>query len=281
VRGRSAGLWRWVLLAVGSAVVATLCAAAILFAGSRPEETSKTSAPDGRKHSPRSDHATTHEPTIIDGHRILTAHEALVQDARYYAKDYGVPLEEAIRRLQMQDDQLLTRLERKLKKEEPDSYAGLWLRHKPDYGFTVALAEDSEAAAAKTRRFVEGTQWEGTVNIKHVEASMIELNAARAGAERMLDRLGIAYSSGDNLFKNRMEIYVTNRDRALRKLDAAGLELSEHVVILEGMGLIPQEGSYPATGRDPSTPPGASRDSACSLRMAREMTRRCISEVPS
>ncbi|HEX2728131.1 MAG TPA: GNAT family N-acetyltransferase [Rubrobacteraceae bacterium] len=37
----------------------------------------------------------------------------------------------------------------------------------------------------------------------------------------------------------------------------------------------------PTTGREASTPPGASRDSVCSRRMAREMTRRCISEVPS
>ncbi len=35
---------------------------------------------------------------------------------------------------------------------------------------------------------------------------------------------------------------------------------------------------YPKMGREPSTPPG---DSALSLRMAREMTRRCISLVPS
>jgi hypothetical protein len=174
---------------------------------------------------------------MIDGHRVLTEHEALVQDARAYAKGTGIPLKEAIRRLQMQDDPLPTDLEHMLKKEEPASYAGLWIRHKPDYGITVALAGDSEVAAEKVRRFVEDTQWEGTVNIKHVEASLVELNAARAEAEGMLDRLGIAYDSGDNLFKNRMEIYVANKERVLRTLDAAGLEVPEHVVVLEGMAV--------------------------------------------
>lgn len=223
------------LLGAGVAAVVALGVAAILLAGPRPEEASEapTSEDGGRRAG--SERAPAEEPTMIDGQRALTEREALVQDARWYAKEADVPLKEAIRRLQMQDDPLPTNLERKLKKEEPDSYAGLWLRHEPDYGITVALAGDSEAAADKVRRFVEGTQWEGTVNIKRVEASLIELNAARAEAEGMMDRLGVRYDSGDNIYKNRMEIYVANKERVLRKLDAAGLETPRHIVLLEGM----------------------------------------------
>lgn len=185
----------------------------------------------------RSDSVPAQETTMIGGPRVSSGREALVEDARWYARDMDVPLKEAIRRLKMQNDPLPTHLERKLKKEEPGSYAGLWLRHEPDYGITVALAGDSKDAAANVRGFVEGTRWEGSVNIKHVEASLIELNAARAEAEAMLDRLGILYSSGDNLYKNRMEIYVASRDRVLRRLDAAGLKMPEHVVVLEGMAV--------------------------------------------
>lgn len=249
MRGSSTGLGRWSLMSVGVTVVAALCVAAILLVGSPSEEASKTSAPENGRQSTRSHHARALEPTMVDGRRVSSGHEArieedarwaLVEDARWYARDAGVPLKEAIRRLQMQDDPLPTDLERKLKKEEPHSYAGLWLRHKPDYGITVALTGDSEAAAEKVRRFVEGTQWEGTVNIKHVEASLVELNAARAEAEGTFDRLGIGYASGSNIFKNRMEIYVTNRDRVLRKLGTAGLEMPEHVVVIEQEPMVPE-----------------------------------------
>lgn len=235
MRRSAAGFGRLFLLGAGVALVVALCAAALLLPGSRPEEASKSSALEDGGQRAGSARVSAEEPTMIDGHRVLTEREALVQDARWYARDMGVPLKEAIRRLEMQADPLPTNLERELRREEPDSYAGLWLRHEPDYGITVALAGDSQAAAERVRRLVEGTRWEGTVNIKRVEASMIELNAARAEAEGMMDRLGVRYSSGGNVYKNRMEIYVANKERVLRKLDAAGLEIPRHVVLLEGM----------------------------------------------
>lgn len=221
------------LVSVGVTVVAALCVAALLLAGSRPEDASKAAAPGDGGRSTGSDHASAQEPTMIDGHRVLSGNEALVEDARSYARDMEVPLNEAIRRLKMQDDSLLTRLERELRRTERDAFAGLWLRHEPDYGFTVALAGDDEVAAEKVRHFVEGTRWEGTVDIKRVEASMVELNAARAKAEGMFDRLGVVYGSGENVFKNRMEIYVADAAHARRNLRAAGLELPEHVVVIE------------------------------------------------
>jgi hypothetical protein len=86
-------------------------------------------------------------------------------------------------------------LERELKNSERDAFAGLWIRHKPDYGVTVA-ARDFDDVKEKARSHVEGTQWEGTVRTKAVEATLVELHAARAEAERMLDRLGTRYDSG-------------------------------------------------------------------------------------
>ncbi len=92
MRGSLAGLGRWWPAAVGVVVVAALCVAAILLAGSRPEEASKTPAPEDGGQSTGSDHAPAQEPTMLDGPRASTAREALVQDARSYAEDMDVPL---------------------------------------------------------------------------------------------------------------------------------------------------------------------------------------------
>jgi hypothetical protein len=132
-------------------------------------------------------------------------------------------------------DTLPSDLERELKESKRDTFAGLWLRHKPDYGITVATAGSPDAMMQKIEPFVAGTRWEGTVNVKQVEASEAQLNAARADAERMVDGLGIPYSSSDDIMNNRMEIIVRNKPRAERKLRAAGLELPEHVVLIEGV----------------------------------------------
>jgi hypothetical protein len=146
-----------------------------------------------------------------------------------------VSLEEAMRRLEMQDDALPAKLERELKETERDSFAGLWLRHKPDFGITVAAAGDPKAMMDKIEPIVEGTQWEGTINVKSVEATEAELKAARAQAERIFNRLDIPHDSGDNIMKNRMEILVANKARFERELRASGLNLPEHIVVLEGM----------------------------------------------
>ena len=224
-----------VVMAAGLVGLVALCVAAVLLPGSGPRETARTSSSEERGRVPGSDRATVQEPTMIGGHRVLTGREALVQDARWYARDVGVPLKEAIRRLQMQDDTLPSTLERELKKSEGDTFAGLWLRHKPDYGLNVATAGDPEAMMQKIEPFVAGTQWEGTVNVRQVEATEAQLNAARAEAEGMLDKLGIRYSSGDAIMKNRMEIYVRNESRVERKLRAAGFEWPAHVVLIEGV----------------------------------------------
>lgn len=217
---------RALVLGIGLAGIATLLLAAIFTLGSpgresargddRPEAEHKTEKSSGRK-----------------GPRILSEQEALRQDARWYARDMGISVEEAVRRLQMQDDRLPTDLERRLKKTERDTFAGLWLRHKPTYGITVATAGDPEAVRQKIEPFVAGTRWEGTVNVKRVGATEAELNVARAEAERMIEQLGIRYSSGDSIMKNRMEIYVKNKPRVERKLRKAGLELPDHVVLIE------------------------------------------------
>jgi hypothetical protein len=61
--------------------------------------------------------------------------EALNPDAKTYAKDFGVSVEEADRRLDLQDD--VGSLGAKLEKNEPDTFAGLESRHKPDYHVVV------------------------------------------------------------------------------------------------------------------------------------------------
>ncbi len=173
------------------------------------------------------------EASASGGPRILSGEGARRQHARWYARDYGVSLDEAIRRLEMQDDRLPADLERELKKSEGDDFAGLWLRHKPDYGLTVATAGDAEAMKQKIEPFVAGAQWEGTANVKRVEASMKEQNAARAEAQNIVDRLGISRVSSDlNVFKNRAEFYVPDRAKFERRLTASGLKLPEHVAII-------------------------------------------------
>lgn len=229
---------RLLLLSVGVAVMIALGGVAILLMGPRTDEVSRQSASKDAVRNAESSDAPEEEHSTIDGLTILTEEEALAEAASWYAKDFGVSQEEAVRRLEMQDDPLPSRLERELKKTERDAFAGLWLRHKPDYGITAATAGEPEAMMEKVEPYVEGTQWEGTVNIKRVEATEAELNAARAEVQRIIDRLRMTRVSSDlNVFKNRAEFYVADKARFERKLRASGQELPAHVVVLEGVAM--------------------------------------------
>jgi hypothetical protein len=218
---------------VGVVGTAALLLAAIFLLGRPSHGPSQDAVP--AEESGKTQRGVPGEASASGGPRILSGEEALRQDARWYARDFGVSLDEAIRRLEMQDDRLPADLERELKKSEGEAYAGLWLRH-PDYGLTVATAGDPEAMKQKIEPFVAGTKWEGTVNVKRVEASMKELIAARAEAQNIVDRLGISRISSDlNVFKNRAEFYVPDRAKFERRLAASGLKLPEHVAIIENL----------------------------------------------
>ncbi|MEJ7843275.1 MAG: hypothetical protein WKF95_16035 [Rubrobacter sp.] len=221
-------------MTMGFTGIVALLLMAILTLGSPAQEPARDAARAGT--TGVAEQGKTGTSSGRGGPRILSEEEALRQDARWYARDMGVSLDEAIRHLEMQDDTLPSDLERELKKSEGDTFAGLWLRHKPDYGLTVATAGDPEAMMQKIEPFVAGTQWEGTVNVKQVEATEAQLNAARAEADRIIDRLGISRVSSDlNVFKNRAEFYVPDKTKFERRLDASGLKLPDHVAIIEGL----------------------------------------------
>src|SRR4051812_27091615 len=63
--------------------------------------------------------------------------DALVRDAKQYASMYAVDLNEAIRRLQLQDS--AGGLESILTEKKPESFAGLWIQHSPDFRIIVQL----------------------------------------------------------------------------------------------------------------------------------------------
>jgi hypothetical protein len=225
---------RRLLLAAGVTLVAAVCVAAILLAGSRSQEASRGSASEEAAQSTAPERATAEDRPPAEAPRPIDENEALVADARSYAKSFDVSLEEAIRRLKMQDDPFLSRLDRELRETAPDTYVELRLRHRPDYGITLAFTGDPQAAMDKVKPLVEGAQWEGTVRIDRVELTVEELEAIATEADRIVARLGMTQvSSGLNTSMSPVELFVPNKAKFQRHLRASGLELPEHVVVIE------------------------------------------------
>ncbi len=160
--------------------------------------------------------------------------EALNPDAKAYARDFGLFNGETDRRLDLQEDR--GSLAAGLEKNEPDTFASLETRHTPDYHVVVYLTHDGEETI---RPHVEGTPMEGIVEVKTVEASLKELRAAHEEAIHIYDELCIRKGGPDiNVTKNRVEVFVIDRERFEAKLRKAGVELPEHVPVVEVDSLI-------------------------------------------
>lgn len=144
-------------------------------------------------------------PTAQTGPNAL---DAVVQDAKTYANDYGVSLEEAVRQLRLQDE--IGKLGAALEENEPSIFSGMYTEHEPRYRVVVRSTRGGEET---TRRYAKGTPLENIVVVQTAEATLAQLEEAQSESMRIAELLGIAVESDINVTQNRVELYVLDKDR--------------------------------------------------------------------
>ena len=154
--------------------------------------------------------------------------DALVTDARSYARDTGVDLDEAVRRLGLQ--RAIGKLGAAVRENEPETYGGHWIRHEPRYGVVFAFTRNGEDTI---RRYVHGTILADMVEVRQVEATLLELKAARKEAIAILRKFGLGVDSSIDYKRNEAVLYMLQEDKdeldeALRE---SNLELPDRVEI--------------------------------------------------
>ncbi|TGX40876.1 hypothetical protein E5A74_14770 [Sphingomonas naasensis] len=80
---------------------------------------------------------------------VQTREDALMQDAGEYARLYGVPQDEALRRLRAQHDSVATT--DAIASRYRDRLAGISVQHRPDYRYVVYLTGDDPVPAMRIR----------------------------------------------------------------------------------------------------------------------------------
>jgi len=175
-------------------------------------------------------YATMDSDGAADARQPLTEEEALAEDAQWYAADRGVGLEEAVRRLRLQES--VGELSARLQEEERETFGGLWIEHEPEYRVKARFTEGGEE---KLRRYVEGGPLDGTVEVEALpaDATLEELQYEQQGDGLMIDGTGQRSSSLIDVSQNRVEVSVTAKQRLLEALDAKGARLPAHVQVTE------------------------------------------------
>jgi hypothetical protein len=111
----------------------------------------------------------------------------------HYSRRYGVTPQEAERRLHVMNalHAELPALQEKLERHERGNFANLWIEHEPALRVVVAFKRNAEATL---RRYTSNPNFVA----RQVRYSMEELDAARADAERQLQRLGVPLGMSDS-----------------------------------------------------------------------------------
>lgn len=151
--------------------------------------------------------------------------DALDRDARQYAADNGVSVPEARRRLELQGP--IGELGAALERGERETFAGLWVEHRPTYRVVATFTRDGERTI---RPYIAGGPLADIVEVRTARFTLAELEAAHAATLRLVPPLGVPVSVRLDLPGNRVEIAADERARLDAALRDAGVRLPVSVV---------------------------------------------------
>lgn len=145
-------------------------------------------------------------------------------------------VDEAARRLAVQNAGGIGRLNERLATERPTTFGGLWVVHRPEYGVVVAF---TEAADSTLVHYVAESGLPFPVRAVIVTYSAEELQAAQVLAHAALRRLGVRSESGVYLSENRVEVVVEDAAPVEAALARGDLWLHPAVGVVEGAFMTP------------------------------------------
>jgi hypothetical protein len=114
-----------------------------------------------------------------------------------------------------------------LQAAESETFAGLWIENEPAFKVIVLFTRDGERTL---RPYIAGTPLEGRVEVRQAKITLAELTAKGDEINQMLRDLALPFSTGVDVSKNQVIVYISDRvlwDDALRQ---KGLTLPDYVV---------------------------------------------------
>lgn len=156
----------------------------------------------------------------------LDPDDPLVRDAAAFAEQEGLSLEEAVRRLEFQDT--IGDIQPALMADLPETYAGLWVEHQPQYRIVIALTEGDESTI---QPYVVGKAWADYVEVRPADYTLAQLREAQQEASRIAGQLNLTLTTAVDVRQNVVELTVGNPELFQATLEAAGLDLPQAVII--------------------------------------------------
>ena len=154
--------------------------------------------------------------------------EALLKDSKMYASMHNVSIDEAVRRLMLQDD--VEDINGNLVTKESDTFAGLWIQH--EGGFKVVMRFTHEGNTT-IKPYIQNTSLEDIVEVRPADVSLEELKSEQLLVTQMINQSDIPFMTGINVIENKVELYVYDAQKVFDYLQDMKLWLPNHTRINE------------------------------------------------
>lgn len=159
---------------------------------------------------------------------ILTSEGTQTTDTQWYADHYGVTLDEAARRLALGPE--VSKLQSRLRRNESESFAGLWVEHTPEYQVVVRFTDNGNQTI---RPYIRSGTLNRMVEVRTADLSEATLIKSQYRAAQLADKLGIDKDSSVDVRNNRVEFNVLDKSDLHSKLDSRGLSLPTGVSVVQ------------------------------------------------
>lgn len=160
--------------------------------------------------------------------KILTTEGTESADIQWYADHYGVTVEEAARRLELAPE--ISRLQSKLRSNESESFAGLWIQHTPEYKVVARFTANGDQTI---RPYIQSGPLSEMVLVRTAVLSEATLIEAQRNAVKLADKVGVDKDSSVDIRNNRVEFNVLDKSDVHSKLDSRGLSLPTGVSVIQ------------------------------------------------
>lgn len=144
------------------------------------------------------------------GKPALDYKDPLLYDAQIYASNNNVSTEEALRRFQLQD--IAGKLDAELSMNETETFAGLWIEHKPKFKIVVQFTRNGEETIKPYMK--QHAELANIVEVRTANVSLANLRRDQADASSSVSVSGIPTNSDINVYNNTVELYVVKADRS-------------------------------------------------------------------
>ena len=154
--------------------------------------------------------------------------DALLKDAKMYASMNQVSVDEAVRRLTLQDS--IGDLNAILIDKEKDTFAGLWIQHEGGFKVLVRFTRDGNRTI---KSYIQDTPLDDIIEVRSADVSLEELRNEQTEVLRMMDQSGIPYMTGIDVRDSKVVLYVYDKHELLDYLENMKMELPAHTRINE------------------------------------------------